>query len=178
MRELLQGEQLPDGRRRSPDPQGEAQTAGNTLGFFSAAARRIGAAKSRRTPAMTPECYQRLCELFDRAQARPTDQRATFLQQVGDDDTALRAELESMLADDQKARGEQLFHGPCPPTPRPSSRPASELPSGTRRRPPSPTTANAALAEGSARPITDGISATAVQALATMAGQDDAGDDF
>jgi tetratricopeptide (TPR) repeat protein len=63
---------------------------------------------------MTPERYQRLCELFDQAQAHPPDRRATFLQQVGDVDPALRAELESMLADDQKARGELLLQQPCP----------------------------------------------------------------
>jgi serine/threonine-protein kinase len=63
---------------------------------------------------MTPERYERLCRLFDQAQARPPDQRATFLAEVGDDDPALRADLESMLADDQKARGEQLLQQPCP----------------------------------------------------------------
>jgi hypothetical protein len=40
------------------------------------------------------------------------------------------------------------------------------------------TTANVALADGSARTITDGVSATTLQALATIAGQDDVGDDF
>jgi hypothetical protein len=41
-----------------------------------------------------------------------------------------------------------------------------------------PTAANVALADGSARAITDGISAATLQALATIAGQDDPGDDF
>jgi serine/threonine-protein kinase len=63
---------------------------------------------------MTPERYARLCELFDRAQARPADQRAAFLAEVGAADPALAAELGAMLADDQKARGEQLLEGPCP----------------------------------------------------------------
>jgi tRNA A-37 threonylcarbamoyl transferase component Bud32 len=63
---------------------------------------------------MTPEHYQRLCQLFDQAQARPTEQRAAFLDEVGAADPALRAELESLLADDQEAQGEQLLQGPCP----------------------------------------------------------------
>jgi WD40 repeat protein len=63
---------------------------------------------------MTPERYQRLCELFDQAQARPPEQRTAFLDEIGAADPALRADLESLLADDQKARAEQLFQGPCP----------------------------------------------------------------
>ncbi len=63
---------------------------------------------------MTPERYQRLCELFDQAQARPADERAALLEEVGAADSALRAELESLLADDRKARDEQLLQGPCP----------------------------------------------------------------
>jgi tetratricopeptide (TPR) repeat protein len=67
-----------------------------------------------RGPEMTPERYQRLCELFDRAQAQPPDRRAAFLDEVGAADPALAAELQSMLADDRKAQGEQLLQGPCP----------------------------------------------------------------
>jgi WD40 repeat protein len=63
---------------------------------------------------MTPQQYERLCELFDRVLAQPADGRAAFLHEVGAADPALRAELEGMLAEDQKARGEQLFQGPCP----------------------------------------------------------------
>jgi WD40 repeat protein len=63
---------------------------------------------------MTPERYERLCQLFDQAQARPPDQRAAFLDEVGAADPALRAELESMLADDQQAQGERLLRGPLP----------------------------------------------------------------
>jgi serine/threonine protein kinase len=64
--------------------------------------------------AMTPERYQRLCELFDQAQARPPDQRAAFLEEVGAADPALGAELAGLLAGDQQAQGEQLFQEPCP----------------------------------------------------------------
>jgi hypothetical protein len=63
---------------------------------------------------MTPERYGCLCELFDRAQAMPPDRRAAFLEEVGAADPALAAELENMLADDQKAQGEPLFRGPFP----------------------------------------------------------------
>jgi hypothetical protein len=63
---------------------------------------------------MTPERYQRLCELFDQAQARPTEQRAAFLQEVGAADPTLRAELESMLSDDRQARGEHFLQAPPP----------------------------------------------------------------
>src|SRR6516162_40785 len=83
------------------------------LAFFSTA-RRIGlagprpvAAGCRRATPMTPERYQRLCELFDQAQARPPEQRTAFLDEIGAADPALRADLESLLADDQKARAEQ-----------------------------------------------------------------------
>jgi YD repeat-containing protein len=53
---------------------------------------------------MTPERYERLCELFDQAQAQPPERRTAFLDEIGAADPALRAELESLLADDQKAR--------------------------------------------------------------------------
>jgi tetratricopeptide (TPR) repeat protein len=62
---------------------------------------------------MTPERYQRLCQLFDQAQATPPDRRAALLEEIGAADPTLRADLESMLADDQKARGEQLLQEPC-----------------------------------------------------------------
>src|SRR5689334_6961817 len=96
-------------RKRLPAPQGEARMARETLGPFSTRRR-----NSWEGPEMTPERYRRLCELFDQAQARPTEQRAAFLDEVGAADPALRAELEGMLADDQKARGEHLLQGPCP----------------------------------------------------------------
>jgi hypothetical protein len=32
---------------------------------------------------MTPERYERLCQLFDQAQARPPDERAALLEEVG-----------------------------------------------------------------------------------------------
>jgi hypothetical protein len=47
---------------------------------------------------MTPERYERLCELFDQAQARSPGERTALLEEVGRADPALRAELESMLA--------------------------------------------------------------------------------
>jgi serine/threonine-protein kinase len=63
---------------------------------------------------MTPERYQHLCDLFDQAQAQAPEERAAFLQEIGAADPTLCAELESMLADDQKARGEGLLQEPCP----------------------------------------------------------------
>jgi tetratricopeptide (TPR) repeat protein len=75
---------------------------------------------------MTPQQYERLCELFDQAQARTSDQRTAFLREVGADDPGLRAELEKLLADDQAARGEQFLQGPCPVNAR------DLLPSGER----------------------------------------------
>src|SRR5205823_2058129 len=76
------------------------------LAFF-AAGRRIGvaglkhvAAGCRRALEMTPERYERLCQLFDQAQSLPAEQRTAFLDEVGAADPALRAELASLLADD------------------------------------------------------------------------------
>jgi tetratricopeptide (TPR) repeat protein len=63
---------------------------------------------------MTPECYQHLCELFDRAQALAPVERAAFLQQVCADDSSLRADLEQLLTHDQRAGGEPRWRGPCP----------------------------------------------------------------
>src|SRR5258708_1601847 len=63
---------------------------------------------------MTPERYQQLCELFDQAQKRNPAQRAAFLNHACADDQSLRAELEQLLADDQEAWAEKLFHEPCP----------------------------------------------------------------
>jgi WD40 repeat protein/tetratricopeptide (TPR) repeat protein len=63
---------------------------------------------------MTPERYERLCQLFDQVHTRPADQRAAFLNEVGASDPALRAELESMLANDEQARVEGLFQAPAP----------------------------------------------------------------
>jgi predicted Ser/Thr protein kinase len=63
---------------------------------------------------MTPERYQRLCELFDQAQGLAPAERVAFLQQVGADDSALGAELGRLLAQDQRACREQLFQQPCP----------------------------------------------------------------
>jgi hypothetical protein len=66
---------------------------------------------------MTPERYERLCELFDQAQAAPPDRRAALLDEVGAADPALRAELEAMLSGDRQARGEKFLRGPSPITP-------------------------------------------------------------
>jgi serine/threonine protein kinase len=62
---------------------------------------------------MTPERYQRLCELFDQAKAATAEARAALLEQVGAGEPSLRAELERMLADDQRARDERLLQTPC-----------------------------------------------------------------
>jgi serine/threonine protein kinase len=63
---------------------------------------------------MTPERYQRLGKLFDRAQALAPAERAAFLQQACAGDLLLRAELDRLLAHDQEARREQLLQEPCP----------------------------------------------------------------
>jgi serine/threonine-protein kinase len=63
---------------------------------------------------MTPERYQHLCELFDKAQALAPAERAVFLQQACADHPSLRAELEQLRAHDQQAGGEALWRGPCP----------------------------------------------------------------
>jgi WD40 repeat protein len=63
---------------------------------------------------MNPERYQRLGELFDQAQALPPAERAAFLQRAGADEPSLHAELERLLAHDQRAGGELVWQGPCP----------------------------------------------------------------
>jgi serine/threonine protein kinase len=63
---------------------------------------------------MTPERYQRLCELFDQAQERDPSQRAAFLEHACADDPSLHAEVEQLLADDQEAWAEKHFGEPCP----------------------------------------------------------------
>jgi serine/threonine protein kinase len=63
---------------------------------------------------MTPERYERLCELFDQTQALGPSERAAFLDVVGAADPSIRTDLERMLAGDQQARGEQLLQEPCP----------------------------------------------------------------
>jgi WD40 repeat protein len=64
--------------------------------------------------AVTPQRYQRLCELFDQAQSLPSAERAAFLQQACADDSSLRAELEKLLNHDRQACRELLLRGPCP----------------------------------------------------------------
>src|SRR5262249_19791545 len=64
--------------------------------------------------AMTPERYERLCQFFDQAQPLASAERAAFLDEACGEDLALRAEVEKLLAHDQRARGEQLFEEPCP----------------------------------------------------------------
>jgi hypothetical protein len=63
---------------------------------------------------MTPERYERLCRLFDQAQELAPAERAAFLQRACAEDSSLRADLEKFLADDRKARAEQLLQGLCP----------------------------------------------------------------
>jgi hypothetical protein len=63
---------------------------------------------------MTPERYQHLCALFDQAQQQPRAGQAAFVREACGGDSALRAELEKLLAHDQQAQGEQLFQQPCP----------------------------------------------------------------
>jgi hypothetical protein len=65
-------------------------------------------------PEMTPERYQRLCELFDEAQQRGSAERAQFAREACADDPSLRAELEQLLSQDQRAQAEMLFRQPCP----------------------------------------------------------------
>jgi eukaryotic-like serine/threonine-protein kinase len=47
---------------------------------------------------MTPERYQRICQLFDEALECPLEQRAAFLDEACGADLALRAEVEKFLA--------------------------------------------------------------------------------
>jgi serine/threonine-protein kinase len=63
---------------------------------------------------MTPERYQRLCELFDQARPLAPAERAAFLQQACADNSSLRAELERLLAHDRQAGGEPAWQEPCP----------------------------------------------------------------
>lgn len=52
---------------------------------------------------LTPTRFERLAELFERAQALPLDQRAAFVMEAAGTDQELRAELESLLAADARA---------------------------------------------------------------------------
>jgi tetratricopeptide (TPR) repeat protein len=52
---------------------------------------------------MTPERYEKICQLFAEAQAVPQAQRAGFLARECGDDEDLRAEVESLLASDESA---------------------------------------------------------------------------
>jgi hypothetical protein len=63
---------------------------------------------------MNPERYQRLCELFEQAQRQAPAKRAAFLDAACLYDPALRAEVEKLLAHDQRAHHEELFQEPCP----------------------------------------------------------------
>jgi hypothetical protein len=62
---------------------------------------------------MTPERYQRLCDLFDEAQKLDQAERAHFVQQACAEDPSLRAELEKLLFHDQQTWRE-LFADACP----------------------------------------------------------------
>jgi serine/threonine protein kinase len=62
---------------------------------------------------MTPERYGRLCELFDQVQQKAPSERAAFIQDACAGDSSLRSELESLLAHDERARGEQLLQHEC-----------------------------------------------------------------
>lgn len=65
---------------------------------------------------MTPEQYGKLCRLFDQAQQiRPGKARIAFLDRVCAGDPALRAELEQLLAHDDKARSEGFLLPPALP---------------------------------------------------------------
>jgi serine/threonine-protein kinase len=63
---------------------------------------------------MTAERYARICELFDDAVELPHQERAGFLRSACGDDTALRAEVSEMLAQDALARKEERFEPPFP----------------------------------------------------------------
>jgi tetratricopeptide (TPR) repeat protein len=63
---------------------------------------------------MTPARYERLCQLFDQLQPLTPAERAAYLGAACPDDPPLRAELESLLAQDQQAGAERLFQQPCP----------------------------------------------------------------
>jgi eukaryotic-like serine/threonine-protein kinase len=69
---------------------------------------------------MTPELYQRLKPLYDAALDIPKEKRAAFVVEASGDDRELRAELEVLLANDERTatlgepfiRLEGLFAGP------------------------------------------------------------------
>jgi WD40 repeat protein len=63
---------------------------------------------------VTPQRYQRLCELFDQAQALPPAGHAAFLEEACAADPSLRPDLDRLLAHDRQARGEALLQGSCP----------------------------------------------------------------
>src|SRR5439155_18491189 len=80
----------------------------------SAPARPERRAGSPWMPEMTPERYHQLCDLFDQAQQRDAGERAQFVQQACANDPALRAELEQLLSQDERASAETLFRQSCP----------------------------------------------------------------
>jgi hypothetical protein len=62
---------------------------------------------------MTPERYQRLCDLFDEAQQRPPAERAEFIRQACAGAPSLMAEMEALLAHDQSARAGEFSTKPA-----------------------------------------------------------------
>ena len=62
-------------------------------------------------PAMTPERYQQISQLFDEALERPPDEREAFLKQASGDDLELRAEVEKLLTN--LATSEQFLSRPA-----------------------------------------------------------------
>ncbi len=53
--------------------------------------------------AMTPERWERVKEIFEDAAAQPTSERGAFLDTACGGDTALRAEVESLLDSDERS---------------------------------------------------------------------------
>jgi tetratricopeptide (TPR) repeat protein len=62
---------------------------------------------------MTPERYERLCKLFDEAQACAPAERAALGEAACALDPSFGAELRKLLAHDQRAEEERLLESPC-----------------------------------------------------------------
>jgi serine/threonine protein kinase len=61
---------------------------------------------------MTPERYEKLCELFFQAVEMEPDRRKAFLEEKCADDASLRGEVERLLANDRREQEDSIFPEP------------------------------------------------------------------